>query len=153
MTTAGVTSRRIRMAELSDREAVVTMALRFLRETPYGAMLTENADQLRAFTERLLTNPDGAVIVAEKDGALIGMIALWAFAHPYSGALIASELVWWVNPEERGSVGVRLLKRAEQWTKDSGATALQMIAPNARVEAFYQACGYERVEVSYQRRF
>lgn len=152
MTTA-TAQRVIREATLDDVDAVVAMSLRFISETPYGAAITGDPVRLLAFAERLIENQDGALFVADQAGELAGMIALWAFTHPYSGERIASELVWWVNPDQRGSLGVRLLKRAEQWAQAQGAAALQMIAPNERVEAFYVACGYDRVEASYQRRF
>lgn len=142
---------QIRPAAATDVPTVVAMAERFLRDTPYGAQLTSDPDRLAGFARRLLENPAGALYLAERDGAAIGMIALWTYEHPYSGDRIASELVWWVNPEHRGSAGVRLLRRAEAWAKAQGARALQMIAPSPRVAGFYEACGYEWVESSYQR--
>jgi len=128
------------------------MARTFIRDTAYAAHVAENPAQLRAFVDRLLASDDGDIFVAVRDDRPIGLIALWVFDHPYSGERVASELVWWVNPDARGSAGVRLLRRAEQWARAQGAAVLQMIAPNDRVAAFYVGCGYTFVESSYARR-
>ena len=141
----------IRAATADDLDAIVTMAQAFLRETPYGTQIGTNPDRLRVFAWDLLQKDDAAIAVAESDGAVVGMIALWCFLHPFSGERIAAELVWWVNPETRGSAGVRLLKWAEAWAKDQGAVALQMIAPTDRVANFYERCGFVKIEVAYQR--
>lgn len=142
----------MRAATVDDLDAIVTMAESFLRETPYGTQIGTNPDQVREFAWTLLTNPEAAIAVTGGETPT-GMIALWCFAHPFSGERIASELVWWVNPEARGSAGVRLLRWAEAWARAQGAVALQMIAPTDRVGEFYERRGYTRVEVSYQRRF
>ena len=151
--TATPTGTVIRAANADDLDVIVTMAESFLRETPYGTQIGTNPDRLRVFAWDLLQKDDATIALAESDGAVVGMIALWCFVHPFSGERIAAELVWWVNPETRGSAGVRLLKWAEAWAKDQGAVALQMVAPTDRVGDFYARVGYERVEVSYQRRF
>lgn len=143
----------IRAATSADLDAIVTMAQAFLRETPYGTQIGTNPDRLRNFAAGLLEKDGAAIALAEIDGAVVGMIALWCFPHPFSGERIAAELVWWVNPETRGSAGVRLLKWAEAWARDQGAVALQMVAPTDRIGDFYARVGYERIEVSYQRRF
>lgn len=143
----------IRPATVDDASSIVALAQRFIRETPYSAQMPENPQQLRAFVNLLLEHEDGELFVAERGGAVVGLIALWVFLHPYSGERMASELVWWVNPEQRGgSLGVRLLKRAEMWAREHGAAVLQMIAPNDKVAGFYQACGFAFVESSYARR-
>jgi GNAT superfamily N-acetyltransferase len=143
----------IRAARLTDVDTMVAMALQFLAETPYGTHVGANEAQLRKLIGELFMNHDAEMFIAERDGQPVGMIALVAYDHPYSGERIASELVWWVTPKHRrGSLGVRLMRHAEAWARARGAVALQMIAPNERVGKFYAACGYEVVETSYQRR-
>lgn len=151
-TTVLATSRVIREATEADLEAIVAMASMFLQETRYGSHLSTAPDRLRSFAAQLLSNPNAVILIAEVESAPIGMIALWCYAHPFSGEHVASELVWWVNPDSRGSIGVRLLKQAEAWVRAHDAALLQMIAPNDHVAAFYGRCGYEQVETLYQRR-
>jgi GNAT superfamily N-acetyltransferase len=142
----------IRPATLNDVAEIVTMAEAFAAQTDYGRHITISPSHVASLAESLIQDGSGAVLVAQdRGGAVVGMLALKAFEHPMSGQRIATEFVWWVEPAHRGSAGVRLLKAGEQWARDAGATALQMVAPNARVGAFYEAVGYQSVETSYVR--
>jgi GNAT superfamily N-acetyltransferase len=142
----------IRPATSADVPDILAMAHAFVASTEYAAHIALSAEHLTTLAERLIEGVDGDVLVAE-DGAgrVIGMLALQAFTHPMSGQRIATEFVWWVDPAHRGTAGVRLLRAAEQWAKDAGAAALQMVAPNAHVAAFYEKVGYSAVETSYMR--
>jgi GNAT superfamily N-acetyltransferase len=141
----------VRPATLDDVAAIVTMAGAFVEQTDYSRHLTISPSHVASLAEALIQDGAGAVLVAESGGSVIGMLALKAFEHPMSGQRIATEFVWWVDPAHRGSAGVRLLKAGERWAREAGATALQMVAPNARVGAFYEAVGYQSVETSYMR--
>ena len=140
----------IRPATGSDAEQLNKMGQRFVSETSYGDLVTVDPVRLAETIGNLLGNPDGVILVSEKDQSLTGMIGLLAFNHPYSGERTAFEVVWWVEPESRGA-GVRLLKAAEQWARDQGIGKMQMVAPNDRVGRLYERSGYAKVETSYQR--
>jgi GNAT superfamily N-acetyltransferase len=141
----------IRLATLSDVDAIVAMGLAFLRQSDYRTHIAENPDQMRVLAHHLLNSPDGAFFVADHDGRLVGVLGIIAYAHHMSGERTAGELVWWVDPAKRG-IGLRLLKAAEQWAKDQGAVTLQMIAPTEDVERLYTRLGFSPVERTYQRR-
>ena len=140
-----------RPATLMDVEGIVGMGRRFMAQTVYRGKLADNPAQLRALATHLIESVDGDVIVAEDDSGLVGMIAVLAYTHHMSGERIAGEVAWWVEPTRRG-IGIRLLKDAERWAREKGATHLQMIAPSNDVEALYERLGYEPVERTYQRR-
>jgi GNAT superfamily N-acetyltransferase len=140
----------IRDAINSDVEAIVAMGTRFLTETSYRTSIVGDAQQMTATVRHLLANDEGHVSVSTDGDTLTGMIGLFVFPHPISGRRVATELFWWVNPEHRGH-GIRLLKAAEAWARAHGAEVLQMIAPSAKVERIYQALGFSRLEVTYQR--
>jgi GNAT superfamily N-acetyltransferase len=141
---------RVREATLDDLDAVYAMGDQFLRETTYAAFMQPNAEPLLASIVSFIDVPDRLGLVAERDGRVVGMIALLVAPHPFSGERTAFEVVWWVTPAARG-LGVRLLRAAEQWARDQGTVAMQMVAPNARVGAFYARVGYVPVETAYQR--
>jgi GNAT superfamily N-acetyltransferase len=141
-----------RLATLADVDAVAAMGERFRATTGYRDTLAANPAQLAALATRLIDAPDGDVIVADVDGALVGMLALLVYAHHMSGERIAGELAWWVDPAHRG-IGVRLLRAAEAWAQARGAVALQLIAPTPAVERLVERLGYTPVERTYQRRF
>lgn len=130
--------------------ALADMGVRFLADL-YSGVLVGNRAALAALMAGLMAAPRGCVLVAERDGLVIGGICGVVHEHPMSGDTIASELGWWTNPDARGP-GVRLLKAFEAWARTQGACALQMVAPNDHVGAFYRRVGYAQVETLYQRR-
>lgn len=140
----------IRDADETDVDAIVAMAEQFLADSAYGARIPTRPTALKAFAERLIALEDATILLALEEDRPIGMLALWAYPHPFVGETVAAELVWWVHPDRRG-VGVRLLKRAETWARAHGAFALQMVAPTDRVARFYEACGFTLVETMYQK--
>ena len=148
----------IRSARETDLDRIVEMGRRFLASTSYRDVIADNPSQMARLATGLLDHAQGTILVAERVTSpdplpqVVGMIGLFAFEHPIAGERIAGELFWWVEPAHRG-IGLRLLRAAEQWAHDHGATALQMIAPTPDVERLYERLGYARVEVHYQRRF
>ncbi len=141
-----------RPAVIADGPRVVQMGLTFHASSPYAAVFVVDPGAVSRLVEMLLTHADATILVAERDGELVGMIGLMAYAHLMSGARIASELAWWVDPQARGSsVAVRLLQHAEAWAVAHGATALHMIAPDDRVAKLYERRGFQRVEIAYQK--
>lgn len=143
----------IRPATLADLDAVVAMGQRFHRSTTYASLITEHPDQMASLASLLITQPHGDVLVAEDHTrTLVGMIGLLIFPHPLSGEHVASEMFLWVEPTARGSLGIRLLKRAEQWVKDHGIDLLLLAAPTAGIGAIYERLGYRLAELAYARR-
>lgn len=143
---------RIREATPDDVPAIVQMGLRFLTSAPYGGLLRPKPEVMAAFALRLIQSDEAVWLVAERQGALIGMLAMFLYAQPFSGQVIATELCWWVEPEARGPrTAIRLLTQGEAWARAKGAELLQMIAPTDHVAAFYERTGFERIEVHYQR--
>jgi GNAT superfamily N-acetyltransferase len=140
----------IREATADDVEALVLMGEEFLGSV-YAGKIHASADALRRLSLNLIISPDAVIYVAEVHGVIVGMMGLMRYLHPMSGELTASEVMWWVNPDRRGS-GVRLFRVGEAWAQASGATVIQMIAPSPDVERFYARVGYVPVERTYQRR-
>lgn len=126
------------------------MGREFVETSPYGQHYRLNQDQSRRTLGWIITN--GVVLVAEGTSGLIGMLGAAVTPHLVTGELCGSEFFWWVRPDARGTVGVRLLRAAEAWAKTAGATSMLMVAPDERVERLYERLGYSRLEVAYQRR-
>ena len=140
----------IRPATEDDVPRLVEMGERFLTETVYRTRVPVNPQQMATTVLRLLSTEAGAVFVSDRDGALVGMIGMIVFDNPITGESTVSELFWWVEPEHRGC-GLRLLKRAEQWGRESGARKVHMIAPTPDVARLYERLGYEQLETTFQR--
>ena len=138
----------IREATVRDIPRLVDMGTRFVQQTEYAAHVPVNPGQMARTAEWLIESETGTVLVAEKDGRLVGMLGLTHFTHPLSGLPTTGELFWW---SESPGEGLRLLKRGEQWAREQGAITMQMIAPNERVGAVYERLKYQRTETNYQR--
>lgn len=126
------------------------MGTRFLTETEYAGRVPVNPPAMTRTLEMLITSEVGAVFVSERNQQVTGMIGLFVFEHPLTGALAAHEMFWWVDPEHRGQ-GIRLLKWAEEWAREAGAQHVHMIAPSRAVERVYERLGYGYVEAAYQK--
>lgn len=140
----------IRRAEPQDIPQIVAMGVRFATESEYARHFLVRPEVIARTVAHVASSEDGAIFVSGSDATLTGMIALVAFEHPFSGERIASELVWWVEPEARGD-GLRLLRAAEEWARATGAVRVQMVAPNDRVGALYERLGYAKLETYFQR--
>jgi GNAT superfamily N-acetyltransferase len=129
------------------------MALTFQATTSYATHLRATDATLRALTVGLLANPDAVIFVAAQGATIVGMLAASLYIQPMSGVLIGTELCWWMDPAVRGGrTALRLIRRAEAWAREKGAVTFQMMAPTAKVGAFYTALKYELIEMHYQRR-
>lgn len=153
LTMASVTT-RIRAATLADVPALVDLGRRFIRETGYRHLIRLNPPALERLAVQLImcAKAPSIVLVAERQGTLIGMFGLMAYPHPMSDDLTVAELMWWINPEARGA-GLRLYRAGERWAKDQGPdVVLQMIAPTDDVETLYTRLGFVPVERTFQKR-
>lgn len=142
----------IRPATHADTDRLVELGARFLAGTAYGQLVAFVPTQLRALIAHVLRL--GVVFVAEVDGRLEGLLAIVALEHPMSGERYAEELAWWVEPAFRGSsIGPRLLRAGESWTRENGLAMLKMVAPaDTDVGAFYARRGYVAIETSWVKR-
>jgi GNAT superfamily N-acetyltransferase len=141
----------VRLATDEDVARIAELGVRFNQETPYQQILTVDPALLETLTRSLLANEDALALVSEIDGDVVGVLGMLVTSHPYSGERVASEIVWWVNPNQRGD-GVKMLLYAERWAREKGAVVIQMIAPDRRLEQFYERVDYVPVERAYQKR-
>lgn len=142
---------RIRHAADTDIPRMLAMGRRFHLETRYSDLTKIDWHAVEATAHALIAAESGAIFVAVLDATIIGMLGLSTYTHPLSGELLATELFWWVEPEYRGSAGIKLLRAGERWARLMGAIRLQMIAPTPEIETLYDRLRYTRVEVNYQK--
>jgi GNAT superfamily N-acetyltransferase len=140
----------VRRAVAADLPALVAMGRRFIAETHYHRHLSDNPAQIETIMRRFLHDTNGALFVIGPEAGPLGMLGVFTFAHPLDASPRASELFWWVEPEHRGH-GLTLLRAAEAWAREQGATRLDMIAPDERTAAAYRALGYAKFEEHYSK--
>lgn len=149
----------LRPALPTDRDAVIALGLCFHAETPYGELLHVDPDRIGAQFDVALEH--GVVFVAERDDVpgpngpeLVGFLALAALPHMLSGDRYAEEMGWFVLPRYRlGTIGPRLLRRAEEWARTNGCAFLKVAAPEGTdVGYYYERAGYQPIETAYLKR-
>lgn len=114
----------VRRASDADLPQLVELGAKFLGVSPFGRFLAATADELGVAVLQLLQNPKAVILVAADDGGRVGgmLIGLVTGSWFKPGAQIAAELVWWVEPEHRGSpAAVRLVREFEDWGRTHGA--------------------------------
>ena len=149
----------IRAATADDVPIIVDMALHFQDTTAYAHHLRATPSMMVRVVEQILTREDAGLWLADNGGDVCGMLAAALYVQPFSGESIGAEIVWWMNPDARGGrTAIRLLREAERWAKDRGATTFQMMAPVGKTGTIlelgrlYEALHYEPIETHYQRR-
>lgn len=138
----------IREAMREELPRLVEMGQHFREGSRYERFLADNPAVMLSLGEKLL--PANGLIVAEKDGQLVGMLGFVIYDHFISGEKVVGEVFWWVEPAYR-KYGVKLMREMERRGRLAGATVEQMVSPSAKVSEFYERIGFEWVESTYQR--
>ncbi len=143
----------IREADITDVQALMKLALRFHESSPYSDKVPVDEGMLRQTIGGLVQRDSGRVFVLERNDRIVGMLGVLAFPHWLSGEIVAEELFWWVDPDERGR-GTALMERAEKWADTIGACHFQMVAPvdADKLERVYGRKGFTPLERSFIKR-
>lgn len=130
----------IRTATAADRDGIVAVFLSCWRESYRGllpdavieAMTDERAE---ALWDRVLAEADAPTVVAERDGAVVG-VTRWRDSDVYS---------LYVDPHTQGGgIGSRLLAHARSAMRDAGfaESHLWVFAANEAGRGFYASRGW-----------
>lgn len=146
----------IRPATETDIEAIVTMARHFIAFAPHASIAEYDDLDLMTATHACMQN--GLVLVAEQEGAVVGMLfgvltGIW-FAPKTTWAV---ELAWWVQPEARGgTAGIRLVTAFQDWAREQGAKLVAMsslhLDHDTRVSSVLERMGFSPSEHTYIKR-
>jgi ribosomal protein S18 acetylase RimI-like enzyme len=143
----GTTSLLVRPATAQDAAGVATL----LGVLGYPCDRAEAALRLRALKEE----PDQEILVADRHGCLVGLLALDLMYYLPLGArtcritsLVVSE------GEQRRGVGRMLLREAEHRARQAGAARIELTSATHRTEAhaFYRACGFNESALRFLKR-
>lgn len=143
----------IRSAGPADLEALVGLLHQLFS---IEADFRPEADRQRRGLALLLEDrARRAVLVAERDGAVVGMVTAQLVVSTAEGAPSALVEDMVVDAAQRGrGVGRRLLQAVEAWAAGRGATRLQLLADraNAPALAFYGRAGWRPTQLVCWRR-
>lgn len=89
--------------------------------------------------------PDQALLVADREGHLCGLLCLDLMYYlPLGARTCRITALVIASSHQREGVGRELLRAAESWARQAGAARIEVTSAAHREEAhaFYRACGY-----------
>lgn len=134
----------MRMAVPADADDVA----RLLTDLGYPCELDEAGERISA----IAGNDRQALVVARRDGAVVGLIALDFMYYLPLGTTTCRVTALVVTPTAQGlGIGRALLKEAERRARVGGAARIELTSGAQRTEAhaFYRACGYKDSSVRF----
>ena len=122
----GSASLKIRLAQSeTDISRVIEMAVRAFDESSYNGLSYDRNKCLEIGRKALSANSRYAVLLAERENALLGFLVGVIGEHFFSRSLGATVMTWYVAPEHRGSIAaIKLLHAFRNWAKARGAVHL-----------------------------
>lgn len=144
----------VRRAVMEDVDSIVEMSRAFYATTSYAGFTPMSDESAGLLAEMLIET--GVMLVAEKDGAVVGMVGLIVAPFMFNAAVLtAHEIVWYVRPEEVGKgAGAALLAAIEPACRERGVVAIQMVHLSTsppQAAALYERMGYRYTESSYTK--
>lgn len=147
----------IRHAKPEDLNALLDMGREFFDHSANSEFTTFDENSLTATLIALMSGvAGGSILVAETDGAVVGMAACVVFPfYANHSTLIGQEMFWWVDPQHRKGIGGSLLDELEEEARRKGAKIF--IGANlsgersAAFERLYRRRGYTPAENTHIR--
>lgn len=137
----------MRLASLEDHQSLKEMSMSFIETTSYDFDEETIDNLLKVFLTS--SNNEKIILFEEGKGFLAGMAVPFIFSKGY----VATEIAWWVSPEERkNGVGDALLNAFEFWANKIGCSSVVMVALDDYLGEFYKKKGYELLERAYIKR-
>lgn len=139
----------IRQATNGDVPRIVELGMRDFEEGPYKNLINANSEYAIK-TVLAVIHGGGKILLCEDQEKVSGLFAFLIMPHPFSGEIVATQLIFYVEPEARkGGTGIKLLWEAERVAKELGAKKFQCTAPSEEVGAIYRRFGYHQIEVAF----
>lgn len=144
---AGTDSLLVRPATAQDAAGVATL----LGVLGYPCDRDEAAHRLRALAEE----SDQEILVADRHGCLVGLLALdMMYYLPLGARTCRITALVVADGEQRRGVGRMLLREAEHRARQDGAARIELTSATHRTEAhaFYKACGFNESALRFLKR-
>jgi len=109
-----------------------------------------NADKQKRGLRLLLQRPEAIILVAERQGRIIGMCTAQLLISTAEGGISALvEDVVILPAWQAQGTGRRLMEAIGEWSELQGATRIQLLADrnNARALGFYHHLGYRSTDM------
>lgn len=140
----------LKLATPEDLPDILDMAMAFAHASPYKdfPMAREKIEEL---VLALLKDRNKTIVVLYMhENKPVGMLAGMSSEMLFSREIIASEVIWWVDPRFRSRKTLALKEAYEFWAKRIGAKYIQMAnLDDQKIERYYERSGYKLTERAY----
>ena len=148
----------LRIATEEDLPVLLEMCKKFVDESPYRDYPIEYPKVESLVLSFLSNQKEKICVLAVSKETPIGMIAGYLSPALFSSQQVASEIVWWVDPQYRGKsrAAIELLGAFETWARIVGASYIQMQSLTNEyempLEKLFSTKGYRAKEIAYVKR-
>lgn len=144
----------IRAATRGDIPRIVEMAEQFYATTAYPAIAPLAKESAAGLAIVLMDS--GVLLVAEVGDRVVGMVGLFLEPFTFNVAVkVATEVVWWVDPDAQGEgAGRELLAAIEPACKARDAQVVRMMclaSSPPQAAALYARMGYAPSEHAFTK--
>lgn len=145
----------IRTATYDDLDVLMELTESMHAESPrYSRMAFSHQKMINLYV-MLIDSAWGLVLIAERDGVIIGGVAAMVTEHWLSNDMIASEFGLFILPEHRGGMtAARLARGYIEWAKEQGAKMIQFgISTGVHTDetaALYRAIGLKQFSIGFE---
>lgn len=145
----------LRLATQEDFDILKKMCILFLEESPYRSYPRELHKIEALIGSFLVGDLSKTCVLAFYKDKPIGMIAGAVSETLFSHHLVASEVVWWIDPDHRrkSKAALELLGAFEYWARINKASYVQMQCLSGLNEdgvgRIYKRLGYNQNEIAY----
>lgn len=136
----------VRRALPSDKMSVLAMAKAF--HAAAGLPFPFSAPHADAIFRASIENDDRLCLVLDLDGRICGTLAAEAGPHQFGSFKMASEIIWWIEPQYRGRHAITMVREFELWARQKGCHFAHLVGLGGEpvTGRLYQRQGYAPVE-------
>ena len=145
----------VRLMEPKDLPAVIELGSQMHRESVYSKFDFDENKLGRLLYNHIINPKTLFAYVGTSKGALNGVFLGSIGEHYFGTDLIASDTLWYVSPQSRGSrVGLQLLRAFENWAKERDAAEIYVGVSSGlsadKTGTMLQKLGYDVVGGNYK---
>lgn len=145
----------ILQAQHKDLDALVEMGGDFFVEAGWQEPLKWDPERARESLTGLLEDEQAVILVAKNQEQYVGMVGALVYPVWYNTSILTGqEFFWYVKPESRGNVGIKLLLELEKIAAQKGAVMFEMMSMQSMpsLDAVYSRFGYKPSEKTFMKR-
>jgi len=144
----------VRVATEKDIIDLTILGKQFVKESQYYDLLGWDASKVHITLTNAMEREDFEIFCFCCDSEVVGLLACFVTPCFFSETIQAVEMLWYVDPEHRGSKEAQqLLDHYEEWAKEKKAVVVNLInldVLNAeKVGRLYERRGYRQIENTF----